>query len=260
MARWSAWLAHPLTRGLDLDDPRTTQLRRQIIRDKGFLRRLYQEWYSDMVAALPGGAGAVLELGSGAGFLSEILPDVITTDVIPCDNLSAVLDGQRLPLVTGALGGLVMVNVFHHIPEPRRFLAEAARCVRPGGAVVMLEPWVTTWSRWVYTRLHHEPFHPEAADWEFPPSGPLSGANGALPWIIFERDRTRFEREFPEWQIESIRLKMPFRYLISGGVALRNIMPQVTFEPWRLLERSCRPWLTTWAMFAQIKLVRICLM
>ena len=29
-----AWLAHPLTRELDLDDPRTTQLRRQIIQEK----------------------------------------------------------------------------------------------------------------------------------------------------------------------------------------------------------------------------------
>src|SRR5262249_31802772 len=38
---------------------------------------------------------------------------------------------------------------------------QATRCVRSGGVVAMIEPWVTPWSRFVYTRLHHEPFQPE---------------------------------------------------------------------------------------------------
>jgi hypothetical protein len=57
----------------------------------------------------------------------------------------------------------------------------------------MIEPWVSTLSRPIYTRLHHEPFNPDAKDWSFPDTGPLSGANGALPWIIFQRDRHHFE-------------------------------------------------------------------
>ena len=32
------WLTHPLTRGLDIDDPRTTELRRRVILEKPFLR------------------------------------------------------------------------------------------------------------------------------------------------------------------------------------------------------------------------------
>ena len=64
-------LAHPLTRGMDIDDPRTTELRLQIVRSKRFLRKIYEEWYRDIVAALPPCDGPVLELGSGAGFLGE---------------------------------------------------------------------------------------------------------------------------------------------------------------------------------------------
>src|SRR5262244_3270831 len=64
---------------------------------------------------------------------------------------------------------------------------QATRCVRLGGVVAMIEPWVTPWSRFVYTRLHHEPFQPEAEQWEFPVRRPRSGANGALPYIIFVR-------------------------------------------------------------------------
>ena len=88
-----------------------------------------------------------------------------------------------------------MTNVLHHLPQPGRFFDEAAGCVRPGGVVAMVEPWNTAWSRWVYRHhLHHETFLPAAADWEVPRGGPLSAANGALPWILFARDRERLER------------------------------------------------------------------
>ena len=250
------WLAHPLTRGLDIDDPQTTERRRQIIQEKSFLRQIYQEWYVAMAAAIPSGNGPVLELGSGAGFLNTVIPDLISSDVFFCSGINVILDGQRLPIATGVLRAIAMLDVLHHLPAPRAFLTEATRCVRPGGVMVLLEPWVTPWSRWVYTNLHHEPFQPQAATWEFPSSGPLSGANGALAWIIFERDRSQFEREFPEWRIQTVKPGMPFRYALSGGVSLRSLMPGVTFRAWRKIEHQLRPWMKTWAMFAEITLVR----
>ena len=121
----------------------------------------------------------------------------------------------------------------------------------------MVEPWVSIWSRWVYLHLHHEPFHPEAADWSFPAAGPLSGANGALPWILFERDRTRFEREFPEWAIRTLKPHMPFRYLVSGGVSMRSLMPGATFGIWRGLENFLGPLMKYIAMFSFIVLERV---
>jgi hypothetical protein len=120
----------------------------------------------------------------------------------------------------------------------------------------MIEPWVTPWSRWVYTHFHHEPFDPRAVEWEVPRAGPLSGANGALPWILFERDRGRFERTFPEWHIREVVPCMPFRYLLSGGVSLRGLAPGWTFPFWRGVERLLSPWRKTWAMFARIVLAR----
>jgi SAM-dependent methyltransferase len=247
------FLAHPLTRGLDIDDPRTTLLRREIIREKGFLRLIYEEWYRSLIAVLPAGDGAVLELGSGAGFLGEVLPGVITSDVFYVPNIGMAADAQRLPLADGSLRGIVMSDVLHHIPEPRRFFAEAARCVRPGGVVTMIEPWVSPWSRWVYRCFRHEPFRPDAAEWELPRGGPLSGANGALPWILFHRDRGKFRGEFPEWDIAEIRPMMPFRYLLSGGVSMRNLMPGWTFGMWQAVEYPFRLFA---AMFAQITLIR----
>ena len=149
-----------------------------------------------------------------------------------------------------------MTNVLHHLAQPSRFFAEAVRCVKPGGAMIMIEPWVTAWGRWVYTHLHHEPFDPEAPSWEFPRTGPLSGANGAIPWILFVRDRERFERDFPMWKVKSIRPIMPFRYLVSGGVSLRSLTPGWSFEIWSALEKCASPFRHRLGMFAHIVLAR----
>ena len=118
----------------------------------------------------------------------------------------------------------------------------------------MVEPWVTPWSRWVYRRLHHEPFRPDEGDWEFSQEGVLSGANIALPWILFQRDRAQFVLEFPPWQIRALKLMMPFRYIVSGGVSLRSLQPGWSYALWCHLEQMLRPFMPKLAMFAQIVL------
>ena len=182
-------LAHPLTRDMDLNDPRLTELRREVIRSKPFLLKIYRDWYSWIAAGMPAGPGAVLELGAGAGFLAEYIPGLVTSEVFFCRGVSVVADGQQMPFATASLRAIVFTDVLHHLPDVRLFFREAARCLRPGGRVIMIEPWVSAWSSFIYPRLHHERYDPSAPTWEFPSSGPLSGSNQALPWIIFSRDR-----------------------------------------------------------------------
>lgn len=249
-------LAHPLTAGMCLDDPGTTELRKQIIQSKPILRGIYDEWYRKLANALPPGTGSVLELGSGAGYLDRYIPNLITSEVLPCRGVGLVADAQRLPFRDESLRAIVFTDVLHHIPNVRSFFAEASRCVRPGGRVLMIEPWVSRWSRFVWGRLHHEPFLPGAADWSFPATGPLSGANGAIPWIVLERDRAQFESEFPTLAIAEIRPFMPFRYLVSGGLALRSLAPGFSQPIWAALERMVQPRIRSFAMFAFVSLHR----
>jgi SAM-dependent methyltransferase len=245
-------LAHPLTAGLDLDDPQTTELRRQIIASKPFLRAIYVEWYSLLAASLPSGEGDVLELGSGAGFCSEFIPGLITSEVFACPGVKMVLDAAQLPFGADSLRAIVMTNVLHHLPDVRAFFGEATRCLRGGGKILMIEPWVSWWSRFVYTRFHHEPFDQDTLEWSFPTAGPLSGANVALPWILFQRDRARLASEFPEFELEAVRTLLPFRYLLSGGVGMRNLMPGFTHTAWAGLESALQPWIAHLGMFAFI--------
>jgi SAM-dependent methyltransferase len=250
--------AHPLVQKKnDLDSPATTVLRRQIIQEKLFLKNLYSECYQFMAQALPKHiAGPIVELGSGAGFVKEYIPDCLTSEIIKIPDIDLILDGAHLPFPTGALKGIVMFDVLHHIPDAAPFFSNAAECIKPGGVIVMIEPWSTPWSRFVYRYLHHEPFVPDVKEWSFPIGGPLSQANSALPWIIFERDREKFEKDFPQYQVREVMLDFPFCYLLSGGVSFRSLVPGYTYNIIRKIENLSQPWMNSLAMFAKIILVR----
>ena len=250
-------LTHPLVRGLDLDEPATTAVKRRLVKDKAFLRRIYEEWYAMIVGALPSGGQPILELGSGPGFFAERHDGVIGSEVFPCPGVQVVLDGGRLPFAEGSLRAIVMTDVFHHLPDVGAFFREATRCVAPGGRIVMIEPWTTAWSKLIYGHFHHEPFDPTVKEWALPCGGPVSGANGALPWIVFERDREAFDRAFPLWRIGLIEPFMPFRYLVSGGVSMRSLMPGAAFPAWRGFETLVQPWARSLAMFALIVVDRV---
>jgi len=214
-------LAHPLTRDLALDDPRTTVRRRQVVLSKPGLRTIYGDWYRILARRIPALPGGVLEIGSGPGFLKRLIRDAITSEIMSIKGIDLVCDASNLPFADGSLRAIVMVDVLHHIPDAEGFFARASACLRPGGRVVMIEPWMTALSRHVYQRLHHEPFDPLARDWRFPSSGPLSAANGALPWMIFSRDLTRFHRQFQGLRLRELIPFMPLRYLFSAGIGSR---------------------------------------
>ncbi len=151
-------------------------------------------------------------------------------------GVDKVFYGEDMPFDDGSVDGIMMIDVLHHIPQPAAFFEEANRVLKPGGRIVMSEPWNSFFARFIYRNFHHEPFDTKAG-WEIPVSGPLSGANGALPWILFERDRKQFGERFEELWLVTIEYHTPFRYLLSGGVSKRQLMPDFMFRPLTLIEK-----------------------
>lgn len=240
-----------------IDSPETTIQRWQLIREKQFLRRIYEEWYQAIAKAIPSASSPALELGSGAGFMSDYIENLVTSDILDLPGVSRVIDASAaLPLDDQSLRAIAMVNTLHHVPDVESFFAEATRCLEVGGVISMIEPWNTPWSRFVYQKLHHEAFEPAAVSWRFESTGPLSGANGALPWLVFVRDRQRFERAFPELALQTVNPIMPIRYLLSGGVSIRALVPSWSFAPLRIAERALGPAGRASAMFAHIVVTR----
>lgn len=187
---------------------------------------------------LPAAPGIILELGSGGGFLKEIIPQAKTSEVVPIPAIDLVCDAcSDLPFKDGELRAILLVDVLHHLPDTPAFFKIASDKLRSGGRIIMIEPWNSTWSRLIYQHLHHEPFDPAAQSWSFPSEGPLSSANGALPWIIFRRDRERFTELFPQFCILKCQGLMPISYLLSGGVSLRAMAPGWLYQTVRMTEK-----------------------
>lgn len=247
----------PAACNIDLDAPENTLRRARIIQAKPFLKQFYQDCYLMISKLLPGKInGPVIELGSGGGFLKDYIPDLITSEILAIPTVDVQFDGQSMPFKNASVRAVIMLDVFHHIPSPATFLAQTAHILKPGGRLIMIEPWVTAWSRFVYRYLHHEPFNPGANDWRFQKGGPLTSANSALPWIVFDRDRRKFEDRFPEWQITEIRLHTPFCYLLSGGFVFKSMLPVALYPLCRRLENWLQPFNHFLSMFATIVLRR----
>ncbi len=231
-----------------LDDPRRTLAHKEIILGKPFLKKLYTEWYNRIKDNLPAQATRVIELGSGGGFLKEIIPGITTSDILEIPGNDMVVDGLNMPFEDNSIDAFLMVDVFHHVPDSAKFLQEMHRTLRPGGRIIMSEPCNTVWSRLIYQNFHHEPFRPDG-DWTIPGSGPMSDANGALPYIVFERDLKRFNDEFPGLLLKENRKHTPLRYLLSGGVSMKQLVPNFSFGPITFFERLISPFRNWFAMF-----------
>lgn len=239
---------------LPLDSPERTLLHKEIIRRKVFLRKLYSEWYTSMEAELPGlPEGKLLELGSGGGFFKHFIPDVICSDILDLPGNDMTFSALEMPFEDNSLSGIFMIDTFHHIPDSGKFLEEADRVLKNGGLLMMIEPANSRWGRFIYRNFHHEPFDP-AGEWTIPSTGPMSGANGALPWIVFERDLEQFSSAYPSLEIETLKYHTPFRYLLSGGVSFRQLLPGFSYGCVRMLDRAASALSDQLSMFVTIRL------
>jgi hypothetical protein len=119
----------------------------------------------------------------------------------------------------------------------------------------MLEPYAGPLSRRLIRPLHHEPWD-EAGGWALQPSGPMTGANMALPSIIFVRDRGRYDAEFPHLPVDRFQLHTIALYLLSGGVSMRSFAPGVLFGPALTLERLFTPAGSLLASMMTVELVK----
>ena len=247
MMRLRDWLIDPTVESHDVDSPAFSIAHRQVVQRKIILRRLFESFYNECramdlqyFADCPGGR---LEIGSGAGIINEVYPDVITSDIKLLPFIDVVVSADHLPFPDNSLRAIYAINVFHHLPKPRRFFTEILRVVHPGGGVVLIEPFYGLVAGWVFKNLHKsEGFEPEAVSWESSGNtGPFSNANQALSYMVFKRDRTQFDFEFPQLDLVFNRPHTHLWYVFSGGVNFRQLLPD-SFTPMvKFAERILSP-------------------
>lgn len=237
-----------------LDLPETTLIHARKIVSKAFLKRWYIHSYTIFTQTLKHcPPGIKLEIGSGGGFFKIHYPEIKTSDILTLPDLDFQLDAQQLPFQNSSLAGIVMLNVFHHIPNPGLFLNEANRCLKVHGKLCMIEPANTWFSRFIYKRFHHEPFD-EKGPLQIAAGRPLSHSNQALAYIYFIREKKRLSEFCPQLKITKINYYSPLGYLISGGLSKPALLPSFMFPVIRFLEFLLTPLHKYLALFYIIEL------
>ncbi|HVV52321.1 MAG TPA: methyltransferase domain-containing protein [Polyangia bacterium] len=206
------------------------------------LRALYAEWYGRVAAELPPPAlGPRVELGSGPGFARRFIPDLELSDIVRAPWHDRELSAEALPFGDGALGALVLFDVLHHLPRPRRFFEEASRALAAGGRIVMCEPYVSPLSFPVYKLFHEEPLAlgvdplaPAAEDDRDP-----FDSNQAIPTLLFGRRRRELAAAFPRLTLRRVQHLSGPSYPASGGFSRGPLLPAPLWSALHRLESWC---------------------
>jgi SAM-dependent methyltransferase len=210
--------------------------------ERPLLQRLYRDWFDEIRGRLSP-TGVTVELGAGIGRFKEVMPGSIATDIEATPWTDAVIDAERIPYSDGSVGNLVLIDVFHHLPSPARFLDEAVRVLRPGGRAVILDPYCSPVSVRLYRRFHHERTDMDAspfADDIAVGSDPMA-SNQARATLVFFRHRVELSRRWPElMQVERRRLSF-FLYPLSGGFSKPPLLPRQLWRVGSLVERLLAP-------------------
>lgn len=179
----------------------------------------------------------ILEIGSGTSPLRKFVPRAMTSDILRLDYLDHCFDAHRIDEYSGiaqeSLDVITMTNVLHHMRNPVEFMLNARFKLKPGGKIIMAEPYFSKLSTFIYCHVHPEPVElgilkPELEYAE----GPLSSANIALPFLIFFGQNNWKEalRRYYDFAPGNAIHYTSLSYLFTGGISRKLPVPGFVFR------------------------------
>jgi SAM-dependent methyltransferase len=111
--------------------------------------------WRDLSAVLPSLHGIVLDVGCGAQPFRSLIGPQATYLGIDTDAAKAhfgyempdttYFSGDYWPVENATVNVVLCTETLEHVLETRRFLAEAARCLAPGGTLLLTIPFAARW-------------------------------------------------------------------------------------------------------------------
>lgn len=222
------------------------EIHRAIWARKPVLAEVYSVWFELLLRAAPP-AGLVVEVGSGPGLLSEVArqrrPDLkwIAADIVAAPWNDVVADAHRLPFRDVCADAVIGLDVIHHLATPAELFREAARLLKPGGRLAVVEPWVSPFSYWIYRLFHQERCSLRLSD----PWHPFANASGAAKdafdgdaAIVNSLVRSTSREQWRQlgFAPPDVQLLNAFAYLLSLGFREASLLPPWLLGPLRSVD------------------------
>lgn len=243
-----------------------TQAQEQLLRhrrvwdQKPVLRRVYNEEFFARLLSQTKPDGASVEVGAGPGFFKQFFPSVFSTDLIFCPWLDAIADAQHLPFRSASVANVFGLDMLHHLAAPMEFLHEAARILVPGGRLILIEPWITPFSWFLFRFFHQERCDLSETPWA-PSNSDQTGekrafdGNQAIPYLLFgSRNRVRTLNSLPEFKLNALEPFCLFAYLLSGGFNHASLLPEALYPLVSKFERLTLP---LWRRLAALRVLLV---
>ena len=183
-----------------------------------------------------------LEMGSGSSLLWEHIPELIRSNILLVKENDLVFSAFNIPFKDSSVGNIILINVLHHLQDPVAFFEEAERVLKPGGRVLISDPYMSLLS---YPIWHY--LHPENCDVKnigFNKSGdinPLIDANSATATNMFCNRGFSMSDRYDQLNLVEVQLHSKFFYWIAGGYNFPQFIPTFLNPLVELVEKFLSP-------------------
>ncbi len=209
---------------------------------KPLLQTIYRGFHEEIARHLSAlDAPLVVELGSGIGNIKDVIPHALRTDLFPNPWLDQTENAYALSFGNETVSDLILFDVFHHLRYPGTALRELARVLRPGGRVLVFDPFISLLGMLVYGPPHHEPIGWwQEIEW----LAPKGWSPAQTDYYAAQGNATRifFGRMAPvllkDWKLINRFRYAALSYAASGGYSGPQLYPDRLYPFMRSVDRA----------------------